>query len=120
VLDGKPMSFFGYWLVPRTDLDEMQCRLAVVLDLLGTLYGKVDDMADEIAALKAAQAKLGENFGRLASEVREMAAKLGSVQDLSEVAVVATQLGDLATGIEALRAEVDTDGSNAPAPVEPA
>lgn len=73
-------------------------------------------MADEIAALKAAQEKTNEAFGRLANEVREMAAKLANVADLTEVGVVAEQMNTLADGIEALRAEVDTDNSNAPTP----
>jgi hypothetical protein len=111
------LSWRSDWFDPSS-VREFRVTLAQIQRGLAALTKQGAAMADEIAALKAAQGKTNEAFGRLANEVREMATKLGNVADLTEVGTIATELSTFADGIDALRAEVDTDGSNAPAPVE--
>ena len=72
-----------------------------------------------IESLKEAKGELAAALGRLENEVMEMAGKLENVTDLSEVAAVANDLKTMAANVNALRATVDTDGSNAPAEEQP-
>lgn len=117
------MSLFGFLLVRKSLVQSINARLTRMEatqrrqdDALAALNQQGARMSQEILdALAAAKTKLFDGLDRLANEVREMAAKLGAVTDLSAVAAIAAELNAKADAMEALRAEVDTDGSNAPA-----